>query len=162
MRLFAAVWPSPALISRLRQLERPPRPGLRWTTEDQWHVTLRFYGSVGPGDLAAISESIAGAAASSGPVTADSGPRPRPLGRHVWVLPVGGLAPLASLLGPSERDFLGHITLARVKRRVAFSGLPAPEISERWTVPEVCLVESDLRPSGSRYRVLGRWPLVGG
>lgn len=162
MRLFAAVWPSPALVARLRELERPQRSGLRWTTEDQWHVTLRFYGSVEPSDLPAISATISAAAASNSPVTVACGPRPRSLGQHVWILPVGGLAPLASLLGPTEREFLGHVTLARAKRRASFAALPTPDIVETWSVAEVCLVESDLRPTGARYQVVGRWPLAGG
>ena len=45
-RLFVAVWPPASLTDQLRGLARPQQTGLRWTTEDQWHVTLRFFGGV--------------------------------------------------------------------------------------------------------------------
>ncbi len=51
MRLFVAVWPSAAVVDELRGLERPARPGVRWTTADQWHVTLRFLGEMEDPDL---------------------------------------------------------------------------------------------------------------
>ena len=44
-RLFVAAVPPPAVLERLAaELARPERPGVRWTTRDQWHVTLRFLG----------------------------------------------------------------------------------------------------------------------
>ena len=146
-------------MTRLRDLTRPSRPGLRWTSEDQWHVTLRFYGSVEPGDVDALARSLAAAAGATPVLTATSGPRPFALSPYVWVLPVDGLASLAARLGPDERGFRGHITLARGKHRHSFDGLPAPELVESWSVDEFCLVKSDLRPEGARYQVLDRWRL---
>ena len=52
MRLFVAVWPTPAVVEELGALPRPAAPGLRWTTADQWHVTLRFLGDADPGEAA--------------------------------------------------------------------------------------------------------------
>ena len=45
-RLFVAVWPSDSVLDMIAGLRRPEVDGLRWTTRDQWHVTLRFFGSV--------------------------------------------------------------------------------------------------------------------
>jgi 2'-5' RNA ligase len=44
-RLFVAVWPPAGVVETLQALERPDIPRLRWTTPEQWHVTLRFLGS---------------------------------------------------------------------------------------------------------------------
>ncbi|MBW3548710.1 MAG: hypothetical protein KY452_11325, partial [Actinobacteria bacterium] len=46
MRLFVAVRPPPEVVATLATLDRPERPGLRWTPPEQWHVTLRFFGPV--------------------------------------------------------------------------------------------------------------------
>jgi 2'-5' RNA ligase len=132
---------------------------MRWTTEDQWHVTLRFFGSVDPARLELLEQSLESVAARSEPATAVSGPRPAALGPHVWMLPVAGLTALAEAFGPAERPFRGHITLARSKSRGALSGLPTPELAQTWLVDEFCLVKSDLLPAGARYQELNRWRL---
>lgn len=160
MRCFVAVWPPAGLVDRLRGLARPQRPGVRWTTEDQWHVTLRFLGDV----LAdpAWPEQLAVA----GRTCVVAGPRPQGLGTHVWVLPVAGLAKLAAVVAeaaPSSagdrRPFAGHITLARSKRRDGLWGLPVKDISFGWEVDEVTLVSSQLGGEGARYTILERWTL---
>jgi len=167
-RLFVAVWPPPTLVTRLRGIARPSRPGLRWTTEDQWHVTLRFFGDIDDPAEADLQGHLAEVAAASGPVTASAGPRPVALGREVWVLPVEGLADLAGVVGRATSDigrplpsrpFRGHLTLARARRPEGLVGLPVDDVAERWAVDEVTLVSSVLRPDGARYDVVGRWPL---
>ena len=54
MRLFVAVWPPYEVVNSIAALERPPLPGLRWTTPDQWHVTMRFLGDVDDGSVPAL------------------------------------------------------------------------------------------------------------
>ena len=49
MRLFVAVRPNEAVLDAVAGLARPERPGVRWTTQPQWHVTLRFLGGVDEG-----------------------------------------------------------------------------------------------------------------
>ena len=44
MRLFVAVWPPPEVLDLVAEMDRPALAGVRWTTRDQWHVTLRFLG----------------------------------------------------------------------------------------------------------------------
>ena len=41
-------------------------------------------------------------------------------------------------------------------------GLPTAEIGGTWTVDELTLVASHLRPDGARYEVIERWPLAKG
>ncbi len=131
-----AVEPPPELVYALRALERPERPGLRWTTEDQWHVTLQFLGTVDPAELVAAL----GRLDWTEPVVAEAGPAPVALSRHVWMLPVEGLDGLAGavvqltagLVQPEERPFTGHLTLARARHPKALRDLPAPPLAARW------------------------------
>ncbi len=124
-RLFVAVWPGPGLMGWLRSLDRPARPGVRWTTEAQWHVTLRFVGPVEAESAAALRGSLSEVAAGCPPVTARAGPRVEVLRAGIWVLPVGGLEALAGAVEgatasvgqpPPTRAFRGHVTLARTRR----------------------------------------------
>ena len=53
VRLFVAVSAPESVIGVLLGVDRPEVAGLRWTTEPQWHVTLRFLGEVDePGPVA--------------------------------------------------------------------------------------------------------------
>ena len=167
-RLFVAVWPPPDVLDVIAAMPRPPLAGARWTTRKQWHVTLRFLGRIDDAQESELRSILAETAARSGPVQARAGPSPRRLGQSIWALPVDGLGPLAesvlastSRLGepPTHRQFQGHITLARARRPRALAGLPVPEVEAAWTVSEVTLVSSDLRPDGARYEIVDRWGL---
>lgn len=75
MRLFVAVWPSPEAHAALAALPRPVTPAVRWTTPDQWHVTLRFLGEVpDPDPVAEALHRLASAATPSSTGAADPGP----------------------------------------------------------------------------------------
>lgn len=158
-----AVEPPAALVEALRALERPNRPGLRWTPEDQWHVTLRFLAAVVPEDL---TTALAGLSWPE-PVRAEAGPSPVALSRHVWMLPVGGLTALAGVVvgataaleEPESRPFTGHLTLARAREPKALRGLPAPPLGCSWDVKEVVAFRSELLPGGARHHVIGRYPV---
>ena len=167
-RLFVAVWPSASLTGKLRAMDRPSWPGLRWTTEDQWHVTLRFLGEMEPAGEEELRARLARIAGKVSAVQATAGPRPRALGTGVWVLPVAGLDDLATPIAtatpdlgqpPPHRPYRGHLTLARARRPGLFRGLPEPPVSEEWTVTDITLVRSHLGSTGARYDVIGTWPL---
>jgi RNA 2',3'-cyclic 3'-phosphodiesterase len=163
--LFVAVWPPDEVVSRLSGLPRPARPGLRWTTPDQWHVTLRFLGSIE--DIGGVK----GALARLEPVpaaTAVAGPRVERLGRGILCLPVVGLDSLAGAVlaviahigEPAEdRPFKGHLTLARAKPGVDVRPLAGEPFAATWPVDQVTLVASDTRPDGARYQILARAPV---
>lgn len=165
-RGFVAVTPPPDLVGALRALERPDRPGLRWTRPDQWHVTLRFFAAV---DLDALAASLDGLSGAH-PVTARAGPAPSALSPQVWVLPVAGLESLAGAVAdvtaglgaPEGRAFKGHLTLARARRPESLKGLPTPALTARWEVQEVTAFRSELLPAGARHHVFGRWTLGSG
>lgn len=161
-----AVIPPPAVLTELAAIERPERPGLRWTGREQWHVTLRFFASVDPDILVAAlkSVSLSGGWWPGGPLMARCGPAPFALSRQVWAVPVTGLDRLAAAvvaatadLAPAEgRPFRGHLTLARARRPGVLSGLPAPPMSYEWAVEQIVAVRSELRADGAHHSVICR------
>ena len=86
------------------------------------------------------------------------------------VLPAEGLSQLAAEVGartsaigqaPDRRDFAGHLTLARARRRVPGTVVALPFEAE-FLASELWLVSSQLRPEGARYTRLTHWPLIDG
>jgi 2'-5' RNA ligase len=187
MRLFIGVRPPEVVLDQVgdlsdrlqRSLGAEAAEALRWTTRDQWHVTLRFLGEVG--DPAPVVAALDTADVRS--TEAWLGPAARWLGGQVLYLPVAGLDELAAgvaaataALGrpPEDRRFVGHVTLARlrrpsprhrragrdrsgrdrsVRRRLDLGGAA---IEARWVVGEVVLVRSHLGRAGSRYEDVHR------
>jgi 2'-5' RNA ligase len=166
MRLFVAVWPPSEVVEGLADLSRPNRSGVRWTTPDQWHVTLRFFGSVNdPEDGKRALAQLA----SPGATVATAGPAVERLGPSILCLPVAGLDELATrVVGatasvgtpPDDRPFRGHITLARARRGVNLRPFSGVAFHAAWSVDEVTLVASDTRPDRAHYTVLERYPVV--
>jgi RNA 2',3'-cyclic 3'-phosphodiesterase len=154
VRLFVAVRPPDEVLDVLAGLQRVERQGVRWTTRDQWHVTLRFLGEVeDPAPVAAALDEASLAACS-----AEAGPRVAVLGRNV-VVPVAGVEALAvgvidatrGFGAPAERRrFRGHLTMARVSRGRT-GGLVGEPIGVRFPVDDVRLVRSHLGAGGARY-----------
>ena len=166
MRLFVAVRPPDAVLDELAALPRPQRTPARWTTRDQWHITLRFFGNVD--DASAVIAALERAAAQSAPAEVTIGPRPGVLGRQVVYLPVAGLDELAEAVvhetadmgdPPPTRRFRGHLTLARTKGGIV--DLSALTLAATWTVGEIELIRSDLGGGPARYETLARFPLSG-
>lgn len=144
-------------------MDRPARPGLRWTPAEQWHVTLRFLPSVDPEALVASL----GRLTWPEPVVADAGPAPGALSRQVWALPVSGLEGLAAqvvsltagLAEPEERRFKGHLTLARARDPRTLKALARAPLGFSWPVQEAVAFWSELLPDGARHHLIGRWPV---
>jgi 2'-5' RNA ligase len=169
--LFVAVWPDDAVLDQLAALDRPAIDGVRWTTRDQWHITLRFFGEVE--DAADVEAALRDAGSLCSPVRADLGTRVTRVGNMLWA-PVAGLDDLAQCVvlattslgaAPEDRRFRGHITLARQWSRRKSSVLRAAQgqsLSGGWDVRDVELVRSHLGRGGSRYETIARVPLSGG
>ena len=151
-RLFVAVWPPPEVMAALRAMSRPALPGGRWTREEQWHVTLRFLGTVEDAAVAHLSSALGRACAELAPAPVTMASPARCFGAAV-ALPVAGLERVGSAVvaatadfgrPPEPRPFHGHLTVARLGRRgrgrVAVDG----RVAVSWTVRDVCLVESRL------------------
>ena len=164
VRLFVAVWPSAEMLDAIAAFERPEVRGLRWTTPDQWHVTLRFLGECDVEEALAAFRTIDARAAE---VT--MGPATGRFGRRILHVPTEGLLSLATATvaatagvgePPDPRPFAGHLTLARSRRGDTdlrtFAGLP---LAGRWTASEVTLVASHLGPGGALYEIVESLPL---
>ena len=111
------------ILDELATLPRPPLEGVRWTTRDQWHVTLRFFGEVE--DAAPVERALARAVTQVTAVRAQFEERVRRVGNMLWA-PVKGLDAVADAVvsatasigaAPEARRFRGHITLARARSR---------------------------------------------
>jgi 2'-5' RNA ligase len=168
-RLFVAVWPPAAICDHVRRLPRDGWTGVRWTPEENWHVTLRFLGEAEPDEvksaLAASDLPSARAEVSSRLVT---------LGSHSLVVPVNGVDHLAAavrhttaMLGsqPTDERFRGHLTVGRAigRRRIVHQPPrvdPARLSTAAFDVFEVALVASALTPEGARYSTIARFPTV--
>jgi len=157
VRLFVAVRPSDDVIEAIDALSRPVIEGVRWTTKDQWHVTLRFFGEVDRDD--AIVDALRGATFDE--CTATIGPRAATIGRGVVQLPIAGLDALAAIVGdvtapfgepPPRRRFRGHLTLARTKGH----GIDTTSLAVggTWPVRDIELIRSHLGRGGARYETL--------
>jgi len=167
VRLFVAVSPPESVIELLLGIERPEIPQLRWTTELQWHVTLRFLSEVDdPGPVADAlgvvpevlhASGVTGVRAILGPTTAWYP------GRQVLQVPVAGLDALADAVhratepwgDAADHRFSGHLTLARVRGRARGpAGLAGASVAATWQVRGFELVSSVLGRGGSRYETL--------
>ena len=185
MRLFVSLEPSPSAVEDLDDfldVRRDAGDGLRWSSPDQWHVTLAFMGSAPDRVVEDVVSGVADAADRAAPVTlAFEGGGCFPDVTRARVLFAGvtdgaALAPLAravrsasSVAGaaPEGGAFHPHVTLARFRRpadatrwvRVldTYAGPP-------WTATEVAVVASHLpreRGPRPRHEVLARLPLGG-
>jgi 2'-5' RNA ligase len=179
VRLFVAVWLPPDAAAAVAAVDRPEIAGLRWTTPDQWHVTLRFLGSIDDEAAAGVAASLRSHAGGLPPVAVRLGPTLGRFGRRVLHVPVSGLEPVAAAVagvagvgvgsaggrGPADdHDFHGHLTLgrARDKRGVdlrPFDGVACGPID--WTVGTVTLVRSHLDPGGARYEIVETVKMAG-
>ena len=158
-RLFIAGWPPPSVADLLAELPREDAPGLRWTTPDQWHITLRYLGTVDePAARRAFDAIVVGAA------EAELGPAVDRLDSDVVMVPVAGLDDLAAAVldasadigpAPHPEGFRGHLTLARRKGGGATSA-DGSAMAARFAVDEIALVRSDLHPDGARYTSVAR------
>ena len=159
-RLFVAAWPDAATAERLRALDRPDAPGVRWVPDENRHVTLRFLDEADPATAIELLS-----AASLPTATAVLGPTVERLGSRQIVVPVAGVDGLAAsvrwataAIGDDDpRAFRGHLTIARTRDGEAADVVGAP-ITARFVVDEIALVASDLRPSGAVYTSLATFP----
>ena len=175
MRCFVAVDLAPALRQPLLRLLRdlPRSREVRWCSENQLHITLKFLGDVEDAHVPRVCEAVSTAAAKVQPFPirlTGLGCFPSPRNpRVLWCGvedPDCGCArwleladPLFSDLGfdRETRAFTPHVTLGRSKGRGGgavmqdvLDNATAPRPVEM-TVEEVVLFESRLLPQGAQY-----------
>jgi len=184
--MFVALVPPPEAIEDLGVFLSPRQeaePGFRWTTSEQWHVTLAFMGHVADRHLDDLLDRLGRAAGrrTAFPLAVAAGgafPNPgrakvlyagldvAPFGEELNRLATGARAAASKSGSDTEGGrFHPHVTLARI-------GQPA-EVTKwvrvleayrgpTWTASEIALIESHLgegprrRP---RYEVADTFPL---
>lgn len=160
-RLFVCLWPPEEVVSVLGELHRKDQVGARFVHPENWHVTLRFLGDADPNQVAAALDT---ARFEPAPVTL--GPAVDIGNGGVLFVPATGADDFAAEvtrvtrgLGdePVRPRFLGHVTIARLKKRANMPRALGELISAEWNPSEVALVESSLRPEGVRYDTLATW-----
>ncbi len=175
-RTFVALVPPPPILATLGDLRRrlePELPGLRWTRSPNLHLTLRFFGALGPearraaGD--ALSQVVGGirpfSLTLSGIGTFPGWSAPRVL----WVGATEGRQTLLALsrtlerafeargLGRADKPFRPHLTLGRWKDGDPLEIARARAATERigtvgtFEVSALHLVTSRLDPGGAVY-----------
>lgn len=153
-----AVVPPPEVCDLLEALPRRGQPGLRWTSREQWHVTLRFLGTVDLDEAAQVLARLA-----HPPTDVGLGPAVQLLGKSIVVVPVSGVDDLARVVvdatagvgeAPDGRGFRGHLTLARAKGPAGGVALIGHRVAARFTAGEVHLVRSETRHDGPVYSVV--------
>ncbi len=179
-RMFVAVVPPEPIRDELADF-LDAREGMRWTSPEQWHITLAFCASVPEHRIDELGERLAHKMAKvpAFPATlAEAGAFPNParavvlwLGVHTTAEELSRMSAkaraAASAVGaePDGKRFRPHLTLARPRRPIeATRWLRILETfrSSTWTVEEVELVASHLGegPSGRpRYETVATVPL---
>lgn len=179
MRLFVGLAVNEAvkqMLERLMLRLRAKDDGLRWSTPDQWHVTLVFLGEVDDETRARLVRELGevrqpvlrlrierlGTFERAGILHAEVEVSPQLLRLYE------GVAAAVKRVGLAveERPYRAHITLARArnndgKKTIARlrRSLEQQRISGRWMAAEFLLYESQLSPGGSRYVVRERFDL---
>lgn len=179
MRLFIAVEYPPAVRSALGDLVRTLTDAglpVRWTPEENFHLTLRFLGNRNEEEVEVLRRILLEVAADAepfetgfGPVGAFPSPR-RP--RVIWISVDAG--PRLRLLrdelerrlaaagfGRDEHSFRPHVTLGRARKDAApgafreFVSLAGGlRVDESVSVDSIHLVRSHPGSDGSRYERL--------
>ncbi len=162
-RLFVCLWPPEEVVSELEELHRKDQVGARFLPPENWHVTLRFLGNADPNDVAGALDG-----ATFEPTDVTLGPAVDIGNGTTLFLPAQGADDLAASVVAATRHlgdepirarFLGHVTLARLKKRANMPRALGELVSASWSPTGVALVESTLRPDGARYDTLQTWPI---
>lgn len=182
MRLFVGLAVSDAtkeVLERLTLRLRAKDDGLRWSTPDQWHVTLVFLGEVDDEARARLVRELASVREAKLTLRMDGlgvFERVGILHAQVEVTPellrlYGAVAAAVKRAGleVEDRPYRAHITLARSRNRDgrkaierlgrAVGNREQQRLHERWEAEEFLLYESQLSPGGSRYVVQERFGL---
>lgn len=165
VRLFIAITPPRHAIEQIRALPRPAQPGVRWTDERTWHITLRFLGELPePEPVVAVLERTD----LGPPIEVHLGPQTRQLNANVLVVPATGLEDLAervrvatSELGEplGTKPFDGHLTIARRRRRRHARLAAGDPVDACFVADEVILFSSVLSKEGAEHEAVARWRL---
>ena len=176
-RTFVALRIPPAWIEYLDAIGQELRAGtsgISWVKAGTIHVTIRFLGDLGDSGVRRACDAVTRAAAPLAAPYARLGPlggfpslaRPRVLWMGLSegeeaVRAVGNAVNDGLRLagfGSPEKPFRPHMTLARVREgargldQVRAAAIPPPPPAV--PLDQICVMKSELHPSGSRYTAL--------
>jgi len=186
-RLFVAIALPEAVKEEIEKVQSEMRTALpgnfvRWTKREQFHLTLKFLGNVAEARVGELSDSLRKA---SGPFEAMRLKAERigffpdmryPRVAWVWVHDEKELLPrlqqaieLAAQRFTAERaekNFTGHVTLARIqgikRPQAELLSKFALEMTDRcfgeWAADKVELIRSELSSGGARYTTVAEFP----
>jgi len=187
MRCFIAVDIDEKLRKAIADLQRQlaekanfSKKDVKWVTPETMHLTLKFLGEVKDNQIVEVCNAVRDAAAQNKRFELDIESVGHFGGRSARVLWVGTGAGSDDLLRlqadieqqlnaagwPREtRGFSGHLTLCRIKNSKA--GVKLAQLSEGYkdiklgtiSVDSVVVYQSQLRPTGPIYTVLGNYKL---
>jgi len=156
-QLYVAVTPPADVIDTIDNLPTKAQRGVRFTKRDRWHVTLKFLGDIEPDDAAAVLWELKAAA-----VDVALGPKVSLLGSRILMIPAKGLDELAATTAAAfddvaepqpDRDFTGHLTLARLKgaplRDPSSISVFEHPIEAGFRATSLALYGTELTPEGS-------------
>lgn len=162
-RMFVAVSLPSNVADLIAELPTRALRGVSYTKRSQWHITVRFLGNADRAEAIAALGSIEAPAAK-----VELGPRVALLGDRVVMVAASGLDAVAVAVDdafdgvgePSERTFVGHVTLARLKgvplrdpSRVSVLGA---SISTTFTADSISLFASELGAQGAQHALVAQ------
>jgi 2'-5' RNA ligase len=187
LRVFLALDPPPEIGKETGiiqdRLKKILRGDIRWTNPEGMHLTLKFFGSIFPGQVADICGAVESITAPAMPLALEV----KTLGafpgtkkpRVIWLGIQGDVEALIGLqreiegklfacgFGMEERPFHPHLTLGRVRPGSRVAGLEnAAAGDNEWTAGAftaggLVLFKSNLTPRGAVYTELARFPFGG-
>ncbi|MEV6913053.1 RNA 2',3'-cyclic phosphodiesterase [Amycolatopsis sp. NPDC051071] len=164
MLLFSALIPPDDVLDEVAAALGTPADGdFRWSSRENWHVTLGFYGEDDPGERSAW---LAGRLAEASAIDV-SLEKAATFPGVLWLSVLGtGLHELALQAGAENegRPYVAHLTLARFPRdrpeaASAWEERLAGFTSRTWTATEAVLMSSEREQGVSRYRVIRSYGL---
>ena len=187
-RLFVSIAVPDRVRNEIGQVQKRMREAIsadsvRWTRNDQIHLTLKFLGNVPAAKVEELTTALT--QATNGFSCFELRAKglgffpPKRIPRVVWIgiesdqdllLKLqAGVARATELFTNEreERSFSGHLTLGRVKkisraeaqRLCDFGEKLADRCLGQWPVSSIALMRSELEPSGARHSCVGSFPL---
>lgn len=160
-KLFVGAWLPPEVRSALADYPRPAVGDVRWSTPEQWLVSLRPLGDVDARRADAVADALR--------FELDGAPKAKaafgPVFREGWLMAeVTGLAELVEVVFEATLELVPathrttwtpHVVLARGR---CPKELVAP-LSASWTVGEVVLARATRSKDGPGYETVEAFPL---
>lgn len=174
-RVFAAIVPPPAVQSELYSLSGRIASALenvklRRVPEENLHITLRFMGEASEPDVADLQKNAESVAKRQTPFilrVGELGVFRNRGGCAVWVgvseihqnKTSSKLAEIAcELSGDVPKRFVPHLTIGRSRSKIRRISSDIQVAAMDFTVNEILVFESVLKPTGAEYRIISRHP----